>query len=176
LFEASAVVPSESASWLVIRKLRRPGRRFGRYGALMHAHAHAHETRVAADRRALGAAAVLVGGLMVGEVVAGLVAGSLALLADAGHLLTDVGALALALVAASMARRPPRGHFTFGFSRLEILAAQVNGLSLLLVGVWIVYAAVRRLVDPPDVRGGVVLAVALVGVAVNLVAPALLAP
>jgi len=143
----------------------------------MHAHAHAHaqETRVAADRRALGAAAVLVGGLMVGEVVAGLVAGSLALLADAGHLLTDVGALALALVAASMARRPPRGHFTFGFSRLEILAAQVNGLSLLLVGVWIVYAAVRRLVDPPDVRGGVVLAVALVGVAVNLVATALLA-
>src|SRR5205823_4630001 len=73
------------------------------------------------------------------------------------------------------ARRPPRGHFTFGFSRLEILAAQVNGLSLLLVGVWIVYAAVRRLVDPPDVRGGVVLTVALAGVAVNLVATALLA-
>ena len=137
--------------------------------------AHAHEARLDADRRALGVAAVLVGGLMVGEVAAGVVAGSLALLADAGHLLTDVGAIALALVAAAMAGRPPRGRFTFGFSRLEILAAQANGIALLLVGVWIVYAAVRRLVAPPEVRGGVVLAVALVGVAVNLVATSLLA-
>src|SRR5207302_509924 len=105
-------------------------------------------------------AAVLVATLMVGEIAAAVVAGSLALLADAGHLLTDVGALALALVAASMAARPPRGRFTFGFSRLEILAAQANGIALVLVGVWIVYAAVRRLVAPPDVRGGVVLVVA----------------
>jgi cobalt-zinc-cadmium efflux system protein len=138
-------------------------------------HAHAHTERLAGDRRVLAVAAVLIGGLMVGEVAAGVVAGSLALLADAGHLLTDVGAIALALVAASLAGRPPRGRFTFGFSRLEILAAQVNGIALLLVGVWIVYAAVRRLVDPPDVRGGVVLVVALAGVAVNLVATALLA-
>src|SRR5437763_5267108 len=138
-------------------------------------HAHAHTERLAGDRKALGAAAVLIGGLLVGEVAAGVVAGSLALLADAGHLLTDVGALALALVAASMAARPPRGRWTFGFSRLEILSAQANGLALLLVGVWIVYAAVRRLVDPTDVRGGVVLAVALVGVAVNLAATLLLA-
>src|SRR5919198_905418 len=138
-------------------------------------HAHTHTERLAGDRRVLAVAAVLIAGLMAAEIAAGVVAGSLALLADAGHLLTDVGALALAFVAASMARRPPRGRFTFGFSRLEILAAQANGLSLLLVGVWIVYAAVRRLVDPPDVRGGVVLAVALVGVAVNLVATALLA-
>jgi cobalt-zinc-cadmium efflux system protein len=136
---------------------------------------HAHETRLAADRRALGAAAVLIGGLLVAEIAAGVVAGSLALLADAGHLLTDVGALALALLAASMAGKPPRGRWTFGFSRLEILAAQANGLALLLVGTWIVYAAVVRLVDPPDVRGGVVLVVALVGVAVNLAATAILA-
>jgi cobalt-zinc-cadmium efflux system protein len=112
---------------------------------------------------------------MAGEIAAGVVAGSLALLADAGHLLTDVGAIALALVAAALAGRPPRGRFTFGFSRLEILAAQANGIALLLVGVWIVYAAVRRLVEPPEVRGGVVLVVALAGVAVNLVATALLA-
>jgi cobalt-zinc-cadmium efflux system protein len=138
-------------------------------------HEHAHEARLAADRRALGAAAVLVGGLMVAEIAAGVVAGSLALLADAGHLLTDVGALALALLAASMAGKPPRGRWTFGFSRLEILAAQANGLALLLIGAWIVYAAAVRLVDPPEVRGGVVLVVALVGVAVNLVATAILA-
>jgi len=137
--------------------------------------AHTHETRLDTDRRALGVAAVLVATLMVGEIAAAVVAGSLALLADAGHLLTDVGAIALALVAATMAGRPPRGRFTFGFSRLEILAAQANGIALLLVGVWIVYAAVRRLVAPPEVRGGVVLAVALVGVAVNLVATSLLA-
>ena len=136
---------------------------------------HAHTERLASDRRALAAAAVLIGGLMAGEIAAGVVAGSLALLADAGHLLTDVGAIALALLAASMAGRPPRGRFTFGFSRLEILAAQANGIALALVGVWIVYAAVRRLVEPTDVRGGVVLAVALAGVAVNLAATGLLA-
>jgi len=141
----------------------------------MHAHSHAHTERLAGDRRVLAVAAVLIAGLMAGEIAAGVVAGSLALLADAGHLLTDVGAIALALVAAALAGRPPRGRFTFGFSRLEILAAQANGIALLLVGVWIVYAAVRRLVEPPDVRGGVVLVVALAGVAVNLVATALLA-
>jgi len=141
----------------------------------MHAHSHAHTERLAGDRRVLVVAAVLIAGLMAGEIAAGVVAGSLALLADAGHLLTDVGAIALALVAAALAGRPPRGRFTFGFSRLEILAAQANGIALLLVGVWIVYAAVRRLVEPPEVRGGVVLVVALAGVAVNLVATALLA-
>ena len=138
-------------------------------------HSHGHAARLHGDRRVLVAAAVLVGGLLVAEVVAGVVAGSVALLADAGHLLADVGAIVLALLAASMAARPPRGRFTFGFSRLEILAAQANGIALLLVGVWIVYAALRRLVDPPEVRGGVVLVVALAGVAVNLVATALLA-
>ena len=138
-------------------------------------HAHPHAARLQTDRKALGAAAVLVTGLLIGEVVAGVVAGSVALLADAGHLLTDAGAIAFALVAAALAGRPPRGRWTFGYSRLEILAAQANGIALLLVGVWIVYAAARRLVAPPDVRGGVVLGVALAGVAVNLAATALLA-
>src|ERR687888_1116003 len=138
-------------------------------------HAHTHTERLAGDRRVLAVAAILIAGLMVGEIAAGVVAGSLALLADAGHLLTDVGAIALALVAATLAGRPPRGRFTFGFSRLEILAAQANGIALLLVGVWIVYAAVRRLVEPPDVRGGLVLVFALAGVAVNLAATGLLA-
>ena len=137
-------------------------------------HPH-HRVGRADDRRLLLAALVLLGGLLVAEVVAGLLAGSLALLADAGHLLTDVAALALALVASVMAARPARGRWTFGFSRVEILAAQLNGLTLLLVAAWIVYAAVQRLIAPTEVRGGVVLVVALAGIAVNLAASGLLA-
>lgn len=133
-------------------------------------HSHSHSSA----RRPLALALGLILGLMAGEVVFGVVAGSLALLADAGHMLTDAAALALALGAASFAGRPARGRWTFGFRRLEILAAHVNGITLLVVGVVIVYTAVRRLVDPPEVRGGVVLVVALAGIAVNLVASALL--
>jgi cobalt-zinc-cadmium efflux system protein len=118
---------------------------------------------------------VLIVGLMAGELVFGFVAGSLALLADAGHMLTDAAALGLALAAAALAGRPARGRWTFGFRRLEILAAHVNGITLVVVGVVIVYTAIRRLVDPPDVRGGLVLVVALAGIAVNLAATALLA-
>jgi cobalt-zinc-cadmium efflux system protein len=112
---------------------------------------------------------------MVVELVAGILAGSLALLADAGHLVSDVAALAFAVAAATMAVRPAQGRWTYGFRRLEILSAQANGLLLLIVGIWIVFGAIRRLVSPNDVQGGVVLAVALVGIAVNLVATALLA-
>ena len=113
-------------------------------------------------------ALVLIAGLMGAEVATGIVANSLALLADAGHMLSDAAALGFALFAAAMAARPARGRWTFGFRRLEILAAQANGLMLGLVGVWIVYLAIRRLVTPPDVSGGIVLVVALAGVAVNL--------
>jgi cobalt-zinc-cadmium efflux system protein len=133
-------------------------------------HAHGHTSA----RRPLAIALGLILGLMAGEVVFGFIAGSLALLADAGHMLTDAAALALALAAASFATRPARGRWTFGFRRLEILAAHVNGITLLVVGVVIVYTAVRRLVDPPEVRGGIVLTVALAGIAVNLVAAAIL--
>jgi len=112
---------------------------------------------------------------MVAEVVAGVAAHSLALLADAGHMLTDVAALAFALVAAAMAARPAEGRWTFGYSRLEILAAQANGITLGLLAVWIVWSAIHRLVDPRDVRGGVVLFVALAGALVSLVAAYVLA-
>jgi cobalt-zinc-cadmium efflux system protein len=135
----------------------------------VHPHAHAHGDRVR-DRRLLGTALALILALLGAELVAGIVAHSLALLADAGHMLTDAGALAFAVVAATLAARPARGPWTFGFGRVEILAAQTNGLTLLLAAIWIVYGAVRRLVDPPVVRGGIVLVVALVGVAVNLLA------
>ena len=134
-------------------------------------HQHEHTTA----RRPLAIALTLILGLMVAEVVAAFVAGSLALFADAGHMLTDAAALALALGAATYAGRPARGRWTFGFRRLEILAAHVNGITLLVVGVLIVYGSIRRLLNPVDVRGGLVLAVALVGIAVNLIAAALLA-
>jgi len=137
------------------------------------AHSHDHG-RLKADRRALAGALALVAGLMVVEIVAGVVGGSLALLADAGHMLSDAAALAFALVAASLAARPARGSWTYGFSRLEILAAQANGLTLLVVALLIVYGAVRRLVSPTDVHGGIVLVVALLGIAVSLAATALL--
>ncbi|MGH2932979.1 MAG: cation diffusion facilitator family transporter [Gaiellaceae bacterium] len=128
-----------------------------------------------ADRRALTTALALILGLMAGEVAGGIVAHSVALLADAGHMLTDAAALAAALVAAGLAVRPARGVWTFGLGRAEILAAQGNGVTLLVVAAWIVYSAVRRLVSPSAVHGGIVLTVALAGVAVNLVATLVLA-
>jgi cobalt-zinc-cadmium efflux system protein len=143
----------------------------------MHDHQrHDHAGRISgsADRRLLGIALGLLLGFMVVEVVFGVLASSLALLADAGHMLTDAAALALALLAATLAARPAGGRWTFGFGRVEILAAQVNGLTLLLFGVWILYEAVRRLIDPPDVDAAVVGLVAVAGIAVNVVVVALL--
>ena len=136
-------------------------------------HGHDHDRRHA-DRRALTIALVLIAGLTIGELVAGIVAHSLALLADSGHLFSDTAALGFALFAAAVAARPAQGRWTFGFKRVEILAAQANGLMLALVGIWIVYEAVRRLVSPSDVSGGIVLVVALAGIAVNLVATVVL--
>src|SRR3954452_11156363 len=132
-----------------------------------------HEHGRSADRRMLAGALALITGLLVAEVAVGIVASSLALLADAGHMLTDAAALALALVAAGVAARPPGGSWTFGFRRVEILAALANGITLALVGIWIVFEAVQRLVSPPDVRGGLGLALAAAGIGVKLAAPAL---
>jgi cobalt-zinc-cadmium efflux system protein len=135
---------------------------------------HAHDHGRARDRRLLAVALALILGLLAAEVAAGIVADSLALLADAGHMLTDAGALALALFAATIASRPAHGRWTFGYGRVEILAAQVNGITLLVVALWIIYGAVRRLISPPDVRGGIVLVIAVVGIVVNLAATAVL--
>ncbi len=140
----------------------------------MHDHGDARASG-AADRRLLGLSLALLVAFMAAEVVFGILASSLALLADAGHMLTDAAALALALVAASLATRPPGGRWTFGFGRVEILAAQANGLTLGLLGLWIVVEAVRRLVSPPEVDAVVVGLVAGAGIAVNLVVVALLA-
>jgi cobalt-zinc-cadmium efflux system protein len=112
---------------------------------------------------------------MAGEVVAGLIGNSLALLADAGHLLTDAAALGFSLVASTMAARPAAGRWTFGYSRLEILAAQANGITLGLIAVWVVWSAIQRLVSPDEVRGGLVLVVALAGILVSAAASLVLA-
>jgi cobalt-zinc-cadmium efflux system protein len=112
---------------------------------------------------------------MAGEIVAGMIGNSLALLADAGHMLTDAAALGFALVASTMAARPAAGRWTFGYSRLEILAAQANGITLGLIAIWVIWSAAHRLASPEDVRGGLVLAVALVGVVVSLAASLVLA-
>jgi cobalt-zinc-cadmium efflux system protein len=140
-----------------------------------HAHHHHHHHAPAdASSGRLAVALALLLALMAGEVVAGVLAHSLALLSDAAHMLTDAGALALALVAARLALRPAAGAMTYGLRRGEILSAQFNGATLLVLGLLIVYEGVSRLVAPPPVAGGVVLGVALAGVAVNLAATAVL--
>ena len=138
------------------------------------AHDH-HDAPRATDSRRLSAALVLILVFMAVEVVVGLLASSLALLSDAAHMLTDAGAIALALLAARLARRPAGGGFTFGLRRAEILSAQVNGATLVALAAVVVYEGIRRLIDPPDVEGVPVLAVALVGVAVNVAATMVLA-
>jgi cobalt-zinc-cadmium efflux system protein len=129
----------------------------------MHQHEHGQ-----ADRKLLALALGVLVAFMVAEVVLGIVAGSLALLADAGHMLTDACALGLALLASWMATLPARGRWTFGFARAEILAAQANGITLFVIAAWILYSAVRRLIDPPDVDGAVVALVALGGIIINV--------
>jgi cobalt-zinc-cadmium efflux system protein len=136
---------------------------------------HHHAPARDGDHRRLWTALGLILALMAGEVVAGIAAGSLALLSDAAHMLTDAAAITLALFAAHLAKRPPRGGYTYGLRRAEILSAQVNGATLLALAAVIGFEAIRRIVDPPSVEGGLVLAVALVGVAVNIAATWVLA-
>jgi cobalt-zinc-cadmium efflux system protein len=131
-------------------------------------HGHSHAPSADADRRWLGVALGLILAFMVAEVVAGVLADSLALLSDAAHMLTDAGAIALALVAARLAARPPGGGFTYGLGRAEILSAQINGATLLVLAGIIAWEALQRIADPPDVEGAVVLAVGLAGAAVNV--------
>ncbi|XDA97145.1 cation diffusion facilitator family transporter [Sulfitobacter sp. LCG007] len=120
------------------------------------------------SERTIGLAALLTGGFMLVELVGGLVSGSLALLADAGHMLTDFGALVLAWGAFRLARRPADWRRTYGFDRFSVLAAFVNGLALFGIAFWICAEAIHRLRDPGEVVGGIMFWVALAGLAVNL--------
>jgi cobalt-zinc-cadmium efflux system protein len=134
------------------------------------AHDHHHGHRTTTDGRRLGFALALILGFMAVEVVVGILASSLALLSDAAHMLTDAGAIALALAAARLASRPARAGYTFGLKRAEIISAQINGVTLVALATVIVVEGIRRLISPPEVEGAAVLAVAVAGVVVNLAA------
>ncbi|MDH3612327.1 MAG: cation diffusion facilitator family transporter [Gammaproteobacteria bacterium] len=128
---------------------------------------HAHDN---SNMRRVTIALVLTGTFMIVEVVGGILSGSLALLADAGHMLTDTMALALAAVAFRVSKRPGDQKLTYGYQRFQILAAFVNGLSLLFIVGWILYEAVSRFLSPQDVLGKTMLIVAAAGLVVNIIA------
>ena len=130
---------------------------------------HSHDYRMAGRRRLLIALA-LISGYMAVEIVAGILSGSLALLADAAHMLTDAAAIGLALFAMWIANRPASIERTFGYYRTEVLAALFNALSLWLIAAWIFFEAYRRFRDIPEVEGSIVLATGGVGLGVNLIA------
>jgi len=135
-----------------------------------HHHAHAHGVDENADTRRLSVALALIAGFMAVEVVAGILAHSLALLSDAAHMLTDAGALVMSLVVIRLVRRPSGGNLTFGLKRSEILSAQANGGTLLVLAGLVVYEGIHRLVSPPAAGGLAILVVAVAGIGVNLLA------
>ncbi len=140
-----------------------------------HGHGHGHEghshgVSADADRGKLAIALGLIVSFMAFEVTVGILSHSLALLSDAAHMLTDAGAIALSLLVIRLAARPAKGALTFGLKRTEILSAQFNGATLLVLALLIIYEGITRLVNPPKVEGGAVLIVALVGIVVNLAA------
>ena len=146
--------------------------------ALRHSqgnHGHAHGPGPGSDRRYLLTALALLAAFMLAEVIVAALSGSLALLSDAGHMLSDVGAIAGALWAIRLAARPPAGKWTFGWKRAEILSAAGNGITLLVVAGIVTAEAISRLVHPPAVDGGPVIAVAVAGIAVNIAASWVLA-
>jgi len=136
---------------------------------------HSHVVRADADRGRLAITLGLIVAFVAVEISVGVIAHSLALLSDAGHMLTDAAAIGFSLLAIGLAARPAKGAMTFGFRRVEILSAQANGVSLLILAAFISYEGIRRLFDPPVVRGWLILIVALLGVLVNLVAAWMLA-
>jgi cobalt-zinc-cadmium efflux system protein len=140
-----------------------------------HGHSHALDARREDSRRRMWIALAINAALLLAEVVGGLLTGSLAVLADAGHLLSDVGSIVLALIAARLASLPASGQRTFGYQRSEVLAALVNGLLLVVVSAGIAWAAIGRLSDPPAIAGAGVLALGALGLAGNLAATWVLA-
>lgn len=134
-----------------------------------HSHSGHTHGRASESRRKLTMVLVLTSIYMIAEVIGGWLTGSLALLADAGHMLADVAALALALIAAWFASRPATSHKTFGYYRLEILAALVNGVALVVISLLILYEAYQRWSAPPVVQGSAVMLVASGGLAINLI-------
>ncbi len=141
------------------------------HGPHDHSHAaHSHAPSANADRRWLTVALALIAAFMAVEVIAGLIAGSLALLSDAAHMLTDAASIALALLAAHLAARPAKGHYTFGFGRAEIVSAQINGVALFVLAGVIAVEGIRRLDNPHNIDATIVIAVGALGALVNIAA------
>lgn len=141
-----------------------------------HGHSHGHATAGQRHRGRLVAALAITVTVMLVEVVAAWLTGSLALLADAGHMLSDAAGLTIALIATWLAARPATDRWTFGWQRAEILAALTNGVILAVVGVSVIIEGVRRVQHPEGVESGLMLAVGVVGLVANLVALRLLSP
>ncbi|MDP1555087.1 MAG: cation diffusion facilitator family transporter, partial [Hyphomonas sp.] len=140
-----------------------------------HAHHQHHADMTSADsRRRVMYAALLTGGFMFAEVIGGILSGSLALMADAAHMLTDTGSLMLAWLGYKLAARPADPGRSFGFGRMKVLAAFTNGVLLILLALWIVWEAVNRLLLPSPVLGELMLGVAVLGLVVNVIAFAIL--
>ncbi|WUC03223.1 cation diffusion facilitator family transporter [Nocardia sp. NBC_00565] len=135
-----------------------------------HAHNHDHGVSADSDPRWLTIALGLIVVFMAAEVTVGILAHSLALISDAAHMLTDAASIVLALIAIRLAKRPAQGQYTYGFKRAEILSAQANGITLLLLSAWFTYEGIKRLIHPPDVSGPLVLVTALLGIVVNIAA------
>src|SRR5262245_23721289 len=140
------------------------------HGSHDHSHSHSHGISDANNERRMGLAALLTGGFMFAELTGGIVAGALALLADAGHMLTDFASLALAWFGFRLSQRPADWKRTFGFDRLQVLVAFANGLALFAIAAWIVYEAVERLMTTPEVSGGIMVVIAVLGLLVNVAA------
>ena len=139
------------------------------------AHPHAHGLHATTDAGRVLIAACLTGGFMLAEVAGGLITGSLALLADAGHMLTDTVSLGLAWYAFRLAGRVATARLTYGFDRVKTLVAYTNGIAVFAIGAWIVMEALQRFQDPPAILGGPMLAIAVLGLLVNVGAFAVLA-
>ncbi len=137
---------------------------------MAHTHKHSHSSKTPERERRLLWALGLIASFMLVEVAGGLISGSLALLADAAHMATDAASLLLALLAFRLSRRPADAARSFGFHRAEILAAFINGVTMMALAVWIVYEAVNRMLAPVEIMGGVMLSVAALGLLVNLIA------
>ena len=144
------------------------------HGSHSHDHGTGHGDTLADNERRMGLAAGLTGAFMFAEVAGGIAAGSLALLADAGHMLTDFASLSLAWFAFRLSRRPADWKRTYGFDRFQVLVAFANGLALFAIAAWIVYEAAERLMSTPEVSGGIMVVVAVLGLLVNVAAFALL--
>lgn len=132
-----------------------------------HNHDHHHSISQDADKRYLALALIILVVFMVVEVIIGIASSSLALISDAGHMLSDAAAIGLSLIAMNWASRPAKGRFTFGYKRAEIFSAMINGITLVLLAVWFVIEAIFRLIDPPSVHGMAVTLTAIAGIFVN---------